>query len=229
MNTRENIFDLHLISQSSEFKGHTFSSYFLPNEEESIIYLPNTNKINILIGTNNSGKSRFMRELLKMEDWYLSNDFYSNLKEYNELINFVYEKYYNFTFSYHINDYLIDITQNKITGLENRIQSIFPLLNYLGHTTEQIKIVEVFEQINKIPERKKSKKIFIPTLRSAHSIFNTNSKKIEEDFYQETLIKNYNFKTDIQKIEIFTGLHLYKKILNARNSDKENRKRFEEF
>jgi len=43
------------------------------------------------------------------------------------------------------------------------------------------------------------------------------------------LIKNYNFKTDTQKIEIFTGLHLYKKILNARNSDKENRKRFEKF
>ena len=68
MNTKKNIFDLHLISQSSEFIGHTFSSYFLPNEEESIIYLPNTNKINIFIGTNNSGKSRFMRELLKMED-----------------------------------------------------------------------------------------------------------------------------------------------------------------
>lgn len=51
MNTKENIFDLHLISQSSEFIGHTFSSYFLPNEEESTIkaYSINNRYSNLLI------------------------------------------------------------------------------------------------------------------------------------------------------------------------------------
>ncbi|RRJ87643.1 hypothetical protein EG240_14915 [Paenimyroides tangerinum] len=92
MNTKENTFDLHLISQKSETNGHTFSSYFLPNEEESIIYSPNTNNINIFIGTNNSGKSRFMRELLKMENWYFSKDLYSNIRSYYDSIKTLFEK-----------------------------------------------------------------------------------------------------------------------------------------
>lgn len=228
MNTKENIFDLHLISQSSEFIGHTFSSYFLPNEEESIIYLPNTNKINIFIGTNNSGKSRFMRELLKMEDWYFSKDLYSNIRSYYDSIETLFENHLNNTLNK--NKYFFDIKGEKITQLKYQISIIkndhLPVIyNAEGYR-------KVLSNLNKIqePNRKNNfKKIFIPTLRSAHSLFNTNSKKIEEDFYQETLIKNYKFKTDIQKIEIFTGLHLYKKILNARNSNKDNRRRFEEF
>ncbi|AYN00108.1 hypothetical protein [Chryseobacterium sp. 3008163] len=46
-----------------------YDEYYL--EEEGIIksleYLPNINKINIFIGTNNSGKSKFMRSLMVLD------------------------------------------------------------------------------------------------------------------------------------------------------------------
>src|SRR5690606_33545002 len=92
MNTKNNTFDLHLISENSHFIGHTFSSYFLINDNEHANYLPNTNNINIFIGSNNSGKSRFMRELIKMENYYLSNDLYSNIEKYNKIILEIFSK-----------------------------------------------------------------------------------------------------------------------------------------
>ncbi|PBI91623.1 hypothetical protein BSF41_12250 [Flavobacterium sp. ACN2] len=42
-----------------------FNDYSLFNEEESIQILPNFNTINIFVGSNNSGKSRFIRALMK--------------------------------------------------------------------------------------------------------------------------------------------------------------------
>lgn len=77
-----------------------------------------------------------------------------------------------------------------------------------------------------------SLKLYIPTLRTAHSIFykKQNSEtytKIADDIFKETIIKNY--KIDEEKTEIFTGLTLYNEIVNARNNTKEVRSRFENF
>ncbi|MGE8339957.1 MAG: ATP-dependent nuclease [Flavobacterium sp.] len=44
-----------------------FNDYSLFNEEESIQILPNFNTINIFVGSNNSGKSRFIRALMKQK------------------------------------------------------------------------------------------------------------------------------------------------------------------
>ena len=91
MTTKNNMFDLHLISQQPDFIDHTFSSYFLIDEIKPMVYLPNTNSINIFIGSNNSGKSRFMRELVKMENYYLTKNFYFIIQEYNEIINHLFD------------------------------------------------------------------------------------------------------------------------------------------
>jgi hypothetical protein len=75
-----------------------------------------------------------------------------------------------------------------------------------------------------------SKSYYIPTLRSAHSLFQRTEEsftKIENDIYFDTLQKYY---PDLdEKVEIFTGLHLYKGILNSRNSQRSIRKSFENF
>jgi len=74
------------------------------------------------------------------------------------------------------------------------------------------------------------KKYYIPTLRTAHSLFNYESKKyskIESDIYLATL--NNNYQLDKIDIDVFTGLHLYKEILNSRNSEKSIRRQFEKF
>ncbi|WP_177763690.1 AAA family ATPase [Flavobacterium sp. I3-2] len=229
MNTTKNTLDLHLISQKSNFNGHTFSTYFLNNEEDSVIYLPNTNKINIFIGTNNSGKSRFIRELLKMEYWYLSNEFYFHLKEFNNIINFVFDTYNHNNFNYTRDLFLININYDKMNQLSNQIEGLKSKINSFIGLPQYDEIVSKFKSLIDVQRKENLKKIFIPTLRTAHSLFDGNLKKIEEDFFKQTILKNYEFRTDGQNINIFTGLHLYKEILNARNSGKTNRKKFEEF
>ena len=52
----------HLIFDKSDL----FKDYFLEDDDKSINALPNFNKINIIIGANNSGKSRFIRSLISL-------------------------------------------------------------------------------------------------------------------------------------------------------------------
>ena len=228
MNTENNIFDLHLISENRHVIGHTFSSYFLNDEENHIDYLPNTNNLNIFIGSNNSGKSRFMRELIKMENYYLSQNLYITIQSYNKIILDIFHKYNNVN-NYRKENFLLEFSQENISKLKQQLEGISLKLHYLSNLPEYRDLIKKIKNINPITEKCNLKRTFIPTLRSAHSLFqiSTNSKKIEEDFFKDTIEKNYNLKNS--KIEIFTGLHLYKNILNARNSGKENRKKFEEF
>ncbi len=74
-----------------------------------------------------------------------------------------------------------------------------------------------------------SKRYYIPTLRTAHSLFEKKEgkySKIQSDIYIMTLMKNYNH---FSGVEVFTGLDLYEQILDTRNSVKEARERFQNF
>ncbi len=81
------------------------------------------------------------------------------------------------------------------------------------------------------------RRIYIPTLRTAHSLFQFEeevvgsaskvSKRIRNDIYLDTLRKNYNNLNE--NVEIFTGLSLYNEIVNVRNSIKEERIKFHDF
>ncbi len=94
------------------------------------------------------------------------------------------------------------------------------VINHLNTINQEISAL-----LNDKIEIKDSIKFYIPTLRSAHSLYNSDGHKIEDDIFYNTLQKNHP-TTDVR---VFTGLHLYKSILNARNSRKEIRKRFEDF
>jgi len=80
---------------------------------------------------------------------------------------------------------------------------------------------------------------YIPTLRTAHSLYRvakestsnsnyikTTYQRLDEDVYLETLRKNYSLDN---KLDIFTGLDLYEQVLNSRNAEKNVRERFESF
>ncbi|WP_299338288.1 AAA family ATPase [uncultured Psychroserpens sp.] len=107
-------------------------------------------------------------------------------------------------------------------------------------SSHYLKISEIFTRVlNLIKYRKTyiNKKIYIPTLRSAHSLFKIQeikgdnsileTKKIREDIFHDTIRKNYSSLRD--NIDIFTGLSLYNEIVNVRNSRKEKRNRFHAF
>jgi hypothetical protein len=63
---------------NDDFKSR-INAYYLEGKNESIELLPNFSKINILIGANNSGKSRFMRYFMVQNKILL-------IKEYNSFI-----------------------------------------------------------------------------------------------------------------------------------------------
>lgn len=185
-------------------------SFYLANGDKVIPleYLPNIDKINIFIGTNNSGKSKFMRKIMASESFILLNEIVfnninSNVSIYRSIKSLVRR---------------IDIRAqlNELKGMDsfyNRYQD-----SDLYTITNQPNIY------------------YIPTLRSAHTLYidksDTSShkskiyEKIEDDIFSDTLRKNYEID---DRVDIFTGVHLHKNILNARNSKRETRKKFENF
>jgi predicted ATP-dependent endonuclease of OLD family len=205
----------HLILSKSEL----FNDYFLNDEAEPIFYLPNFNIINVIIGANNSGKSRFMRHLLSLDTLEfiyddIVNDYNSTITKYNDS---------------GINEFRVE--NINLRNLFKIIQSNKVVLSrgrYSAENTLKSQLTQ-FEQDMLITSTKYSK-YYIPTLRSAHSLYthvNSSYNKIEDDIYLNTLVRNYKFKSGA--VDVFTGLHLYKNILNARNSKREIRESFEKF
>lgn len=217
-------------------KNESFKDYYLNEETEPIEHIPNFNRINIIVGANNSGKSRFMRFLMNQQEIELvDKDLYS---QYNKLLNDYMSMGYGFG-----GNHLLTLSLNKnIRLLHNQIMNVLK--------GERIGVAKTLEsQLRHIRETliidlKPPKKYYIPTLRTAHSLYlieeegvikrighNTSGRpnqyrKITKDIYLQTVEKYYDIHLDV---EIFTGLGLYKEILNSRNSEKKIRNRFEDF
>ncbi len=207
-----------------------FKDYFLNDEIEPISYIPKFNVINIIVGANNSGKSRFIRNLMSF-DKFIGID-YNDFLKYNIMVNS--NNQYN---NAGINLSLLLLSED----ISEKMKSNMDLMSMrFGSGNEKTLYFETnFKDIRH--EFTRFKRIFVPAFRTAHSLFQitklgseksidvpgTNDyKKIEDDIYLHTYLKNY--KID-KSVEIFTGLHLYREILNARNSKREKRLKFEKF
>jgi AAA15 family ATPase/GTPase len=237
-------------------KSEHFNDYFLNDEDYPITFLPRFNTINIIVGANNSGKSRFVRNLMCYTNFNavpdlhvlrgIINTYNKKVIDVNKIIN---SKISSFEQRSKTTRYVDGSTpdkdnaeilrQNKPVLLDEdkikdfssiihenkaKLENIFPLgvadvtLIYFRE------IDEFFLKVYKV------KNYFIPTLRTAHSLFNFEKErysKIEEDIYLDTLHYYYDLKE--KKVEIFTGIHLYKEILNTRNSRREIRNKFDQF
>ena len=240
-------------------KSEKFTSYFDENNEP-ITRLKNASNINIFIGANNSGKSRFIRNLLNFEYFKILNQNFlkkelDSFNEHIESLNFKMINHNGHSDFVNLNSKFIEFLKfhlpndlfNEIENIKKIISHNFKILNlFEKETTKRYLPANILSNENKnIIKDKivkiesmlslsigKEKNIFIPTLRTAHSIFykKQNSEiytKIADDIFKETIIKNYNI--DEEKTEIFTGLTLYNEIVNARNNTKEVRSRFESF
>jgi len=280
-----------------------YQNYYLPKENSHIKKLPNFNLINIFIGSNNSGKSRFLRTILKQEKILANNEdtdtIINEIEEHNELIkNLNIDWKFNHGYinangtpptvnrnqhirlksipnkeAFFLKDEVKDTIEYNIYTLNvvNELRNIPNFGNsysyYNNRTTNQrisdpdIMIIKKYEKIlEKIKESTtlielgNNTNYYIPTLRSAHSLFGKTAEKdvkytkIKEDIFKSTLTKNYKFEesitnqaySDEQNIEksekvnkrqifLITGLNLYNDIINARNGRKEQRKRFNDF
>lgn len=237
-----------LLSEDKDNK--IINRYILTGEKETIQYLPNVKSINVFVGANNSGKSWMMRHLMNKELFTYLNvkELLQNIISFNEilkvninvkqkqdvwgysmseLVNIKISRFSSFTLSellsisFNNKGNFIDLFKNWNffeTQLDKQTISNLESINL-----KIIKILNDMREIRKVAD--KDFIYYIPTLRTAHSLYDSEGRKIEDDIFFNTLMKNY----PIQDVKTFTGLHLYKSILNSRNARKEIRRRFEDF
>jgi len=237
-------------------KSEYFNDYFLNDEDYPITFLPNFNTINIIVGANNSGKSRFIRNLMCYRNFNAVSDLLALriiVNHYNEKIIDVNKVITSKSISFEERskslryadgtspdrDNAKILRENKLIPLdEDNLKDFLLIINENKQKLENIRFLGVanlnlifFKEIDEsFLKVLKVKCYFIPTLRTAHSLFNFEKdrySKIEEDIYLDTLHYYYDLKE--KKVEIFTGIHLYKEILNTRNSRREIRNKFDQF
>ncbi|MGK6343592.1 ATP-dependent nuclease [Chryseobacterium sp. DT-3] len=192
-------------------------SYYLEENDQikPLEYLPYINNINIFIGTNNSGKSKFMRDIMSLQELIILDE--TVFRNINSEID-----------SYNRSQKRMSKLK-KYPGVIGDFESLRSMLYFIDRIGSEAKIAEKI----------KPNFYYIPTLRTAHSLFEQGElvkdeygrdaykyHKIESDIFLQTLKKNYGLE---ENVNIFTGIDLYKDILNARNSDRYNRELFSNF
>lgn len=244
----------------------TLNSFFSDNGNR-LNMLTDASRINIFIGSNNSGKSRFIRELLSSElkkidlfeakkiidSWneleglervvFYNNRGHRSLGGFNltdlenEHRQILYKKFDE-------SDFYLTAENKKVLehnrNVFNLDQKAFTETNggfrlngqYNGvYTPIKEKSEIILKKLENLYKVIGKDKIYIPTLRTSHSIFEgdleNGFKKISTDIFQQTILKNYSFL--LTNAEIFTGLNLYNEIVNARNNVKSVRDKFEKF
>lgn len=93
--------------------------------------------------------------------------------------------------------------------------------NLLGEATGSVSVFDV------------GLRVYIPTLRSLHSLIDLQRKRIDDDYYVQTVFTNYFSNKALiatgRRYNIHTGQNLFWEILEARNGKKEQRDRLFEF
>ena len=127
----------------------------------------------------------------------------------------------DFILQLEIIDSFEDIIETKIDNkIISQIRSLYDLLKELREIIKQTKISN-FD----IPKR-----IYIPVLRTASSLFNDENIKIDSDIFKRTIYINYKFDLASEvNIEISTGLEFYGSIKKIRNDFRPVREKFEDF
>ncbi|WEK70972.1 MAG: AAA family ATPase [Candidatus Chryseobacterium colombiense] len=252
----DNKFDI-IFSEEKDYE-----SYF-NDIDEKLERLKDLSNINILVGANNSGKSRFIRNFLKCKTCFYENRYYmqSIILKYNSIINenkfgahnihrnVKYQKYQNANGEILFKDLIYSYNQFEMLKLIDFNLEILEVLS--GNESVNLSLVfrrdnytrllgdykvMIYNLLNELKSMihynfiENKKQVFIPTLRTAHSLFIKKSdsfSKLSDDIFKNTIIKNYEF--DPKKIEVFTGLDLYCQIVNIRNDIKDKRESFEKF
>lgn len=226
------------------------SQQYIDDEGKNIHYLNNISKVNILIGKNNSGKSRFMRNILKQECEFCEIE---KVKELRELVKLFLDDYNNSN----LKTYFSELEKYE-TLKENEITDIlFNLYFYLPEEitgTSRNKIKEKIKNIiDLIRQREPYYQIYIPILRGIEKFANTiNSFSADKDSFRLTrgereslddyinqvdcvyfnkVKKNYFPNANFSK-DIHTGEDMYNEIqekLLGKEEERKQIKNYEEF
>ena len=212
--------------------------------------------INFLVGSNNSGKSRFLRSLLKINKSSNNIQILENRSRIDEYFNEIKQKDWYRSYRICINQRLIIDYRNYDEQIQNFVSRIdrneftipnlisnnlsfdvfFDVLsdlsiqlknsNYL-YRIEMSETLSVFEKILDI----KKKIEFLKKNIVEDSIYIPNLRSsIKSELYDETVFEGTVKKLyNLDKEKVYTGQNLYDEVLKVRNSLKDKRKGFEKF
>ncbi|WP_418636781.1 AAA family ATPase [Winogradskyella sp.] len=199
--------------------------------------------INLFVGANNSGKSRFLRGIIKTEN---NVDLLSKKKEHFSILLKNYNSYYNSHFgelSYNfrgqysrgIKDFPFHNNEFKaLISNVKKYESSFSFINDLRETlnkqetlnANERKELKFLDQVNHIiqeliyiDKNQPLNKHYIPVLRSTHE-----NNYFKDGIIKDTVKLNYGIDRNIH-----TGLELYEKVKSLKNSQGLNRKKVKKF
>ncbi|WP_156168368.1 AAA family ATPase [Kordia zhangzhouensis] len=235
------------LSETEEISGKQIKSiYFLNNKpinflkkEKEKTQVGEFKTINFFVGANNSGKSRFLKALLKSCDEFIeiSSQEGKSLESMKKDIDIFCEKVvkgegffeiidsYNSIFK-NLDDYKmlknnIDSNEKELFFKNLKENSVLANFNNtFGFNHFRKSVNNLFEEIFFIQRNEPKNKIYIPILRSTH-----NSPHLNTDSFEKTIELNYKIKEDI----IFTGLEVYDKVYRFNNAKDHKRVDLEEF
>ncbi|WP_147313941.1 AAA family ATPase [Deminuibacter soli] len=221
-------------------------------------HLDNLARLNILVGENNSGKSRFLRKIFADEELkFLSpvadrnfiNErfqyFIDELKKNNffnehdafESIRMDVEKFFPFIYltpfvSYELVFKILRETERILKGMISN----FPQLNNLLLTTQEcLNDIKQLVGGNSQSVHYKFRRIYIPVLRGLRPIQRPAVGEIsflnEYDNYKDRTVFDYFTEVKRNKLEddIYTGLNLYDDVNRFYNGDGEERETLNRF
>lgn len=237
-----------------EFKLNTndkISSSYINDENINVCFLDNINKVNILIGKNNSGKSRFMRNIINEDYDYYQID--NNHKILDKIEEFVYD----YTNRYSCNNFMKECMKEFENYEEKDIKEIISKLfkiYFLSLNNDDFHVVNFNCAIRKILgllEKVNQEKIYIPILRGIEKFRNTvdsfsadkdsfrltkgerisldNYIKQVDNIYYNKVLKNYFKPSKVSFTNIHTGENMYNEIQQKLLGSEKNRKEIKEY
>ncbi|MGV7105876.1 AAA family ATPase [Flavobacterium sp. U410] len=214
---------------------------FVQKDADSII--ENVSRINFFVGSNNSGKSRFLRGLFKIDDDLLVamtdkltfGDLLGKLKSFEvDLIEFFNNEDFKGIFSF-LNKLQEDsIVEFDLMNNQHRFSELFKsndlLFSKINSLEENFEFYHSFVELNVNIERlrkailffnenKRERKLYIPVLRNL-----TKNQNLSTDLFDKIIEQNYNIKSNV-----FTGLDLYNELLKLKTSPVNERKKIKAF
>lgn len=243
----------------SEFTSTNYSlnnSPLIPEKQENNNYsslsIKDISKINFFIGANNSGKSRFLRGIFKIDkskievfknDDSLTTQF-KKIKESLDYVSQNQDQYLHKPFQ-KINELNVLVGINKKSDILNftsqkfeysQIESLINEIQFELNSAQAYTKVKTRDEIQNlinlsqtffsdllINENVNQKhKIYIPVLRYANS-----GNSLKDETFKQLLKENYGIDNDL-----FTGLTLYpdiRKLQGSKNPGRKKKRKFEKF
>ncbi len=214
------------------------TGYTINNGESD--YLSNLKKINIFVGANNSGKSRFLRRMFMggHDDFVFFDDMNKELKQIFDNLNEMFSAHFSMAdlqalISSKTGDYATRFNDfyRKIDGIKEEHSRIGNVSDYgvassIKRDMQQIGIYKEISNSKKIGRRH----IYIPILRGLRHLDFQNDLNNKQDLYQIRTKEDYKLNIEENKNrEVFTGLSIYAEIKKMLLGSRENRQFIKEF